>query len=151
MLAIKCRLKEMMQMHKLSAPKLAARSGVPLGSIKSILNGQSQNPRATTLEALAKAFDCQIAQLLSENTIIDPANTATTRVAVEDFLFKAAIAKVEEITKNKGVSLEGRDEIKRRCVTKIYQYAMEKLDNQNSEPKIDNIYAQWVVDRELEG
>lgn len=149
MSAIRYRLKEIMKANKVSAPKLAMRSGIPLGSIKSILNGLSKNPRASTLEALAKAFDCDIAILLSENAVVQQQPSVQT-IAIEDSLFKDAIEKVEEISRSKGISLEGQDELKKRCVTRIYQYAMERNKGKFTAPKIDNVYAEWVVEREVE-
>jgi hypothetical protein len=149
MSAVQNRVKELMKAHNLSAPMLAERAGVPLGSIKNIVSGTSRSPRGAMLEALAKAFDCDIASLLSESAPLKP-SASKQATHIEDHVFKAAITKVEELTTQKGVSLEGKDELKRRCVTRIYQYAMDRAKEQNAEPKIDNVYAEWVVERELE-
>jgi transcriptional regulator with XRE-family HTH domain len=46
--------------RKLKAEELAHKSGVPLGTLNKILNGQTKNPSLETVFALAHALDCSV-------------------------------------------------------------------------------------------
>lgn len=137
------KLKTMMKERKLSAPKLAERSGVPLGSIKSIINGVSKSPRAVTLEALARAFDCNITDFLSNG----PASLNQEELSdkAKDGLIKECLKIVEEIAENEGISFVDNDERKLTCAKKAYNYAIEKFEEGERPLQPDRVYTMWVV------
>jgi len=49
----------------LTTELLSARSGVPVGTINKLLNGETKNPTARTLQKLADALSCPFESLLS--------------------------------------------------------------------------------------
>lgn len=147
--AIRHRLKELMKANDLSAPKLSRRSGVPLGSIKSILNGQSLNPRAATLQALSRTLNCHISQLLSNHVLADR-GMESHDISTDEILFKASLDVIKTIAAEKGVDLEGRDEFKKRCVHKVFAYARDNIENDNLPRSVDRVYAEWVFNKEWE-
>lgn len=50
----------------LTTEALSARSGVPVGTINKLLNGETRNPTARTLHRLAEALNCPYELLLGE-------------------------------------------------------------------------------------
>jgi transcriptional regulator with XRE-family HTH domain len=60
----------------LTSEELAKLSGVPIGTLNKILNGQSKNPQLETLAALARVLECSIDDFdtsFNNNFAIDPA------------------------------------------------------------------------------
>lgn len=152
---IPLRIKAMMKEYKWSAPKLSERSGVPLPSLKSILHGQSKNPRKTTINALANAFNCEVSEFeLAPDAPVE----VRKRVSIEDVpvlekaheeeLVKTAIFIIDEIAVKKGFELAGRDDLREAYVGKLMEFALEN-SRPGEQPKIDRVYASWLVGQEL--
>lgn len=152
MSAIKFRLKEMMALHDIKISALARAAEIPRDSIKSILQGKSKNPRGTTLEALSRAFNCDIGELISETPITRTKKPERVEhdQDIEDSLFKEALEIVDEITRINKISFEGQDKLRGKCVSSVYQYAMERSKKLSVPPTIDPVYAEWVISRALE-
>lgn len=53
----------------LTTEALSERSGVPVGTINKLLNGETRNPTARTLRRLAEALECPYEGLLSETAL----------------------------------------------------------------------------------
>jgi len=51
--------------HGLTTELLSARSGVPVGTINKLLNGETKNPTARTLQKLADALGCPFESLIT--------------------------------------------------------------------------------------
>ena len=64
MTVIRNKLRMLMQAHGLNGPRLAELAGIPLPSVKSILQGRSKSPRGDTLQALANVFNCSMSYLI---------------------------------------------------------------------------------------
>lgn len=130
-------LKQLKKVNKMSTRKLSEASGVKFDSIKSILSGQSQNPRIHTLSALAGALGCTVDIL----TTSAPEDLSASREDLEDKLFRNAIDITEKIAKELDVEVAGNNDLKAKCAYKIYEYAIEKSNS----PEIDEVYAKWCV------
>lgn len=61
------RIKLLMDEHEISQNKLAKRAQISQSGLSSILSGAS-SPKENTLQAIAKAFDCTVAELLGESS-----------------------------------------------------------------------------------
>lgn len=134
-----------MKALKLSAPKLSDRSGVPLPSIKSILSGKSQDPRISTLAALAAALNCSVEDLIKEQ--LTEKELATDDHEYRDRIFRAVIAMVDEVALDKGVNLKDKHQLRKNCIEKLFAYSYHTLkDKENIE--IDRVYAEWVFNAE---
>ena len=147
-MAVKYRLKELMKESKLSAPKLANASGVPLPSIKSILNGQSKNPKATTLIALSNALDCMISDLLSEH-MKDVGETNNEIVndnasISADIIYLSILKLIDDIAMKKDIDISNNRKLKKKCADRIFTYVSSE-----SHETIDPVYVEWVLDSEL--
>lgn len=60
------RLKELRQRAHLSQYKLALKAGLQPGTIRYLEQKERANPKLATLEAIAEALDCTLADLLAE-------------------------------------------------------------------------------------
>lgn len=156
MSTIPLRIRKMLKAYEWSAPKLAKYSGVPLPSIKSILHGHSSNPRQKTLKALARAFNCSVADFNASPDA--PVNVKKSgqfsempplSKTKEEELVKAAICLVDEVARDKNFDLIGRDELKGIYVCKLVEFAMGRAENDDVETKVDKVYAQWLVGQEI--
>lgn len=152
---IPLRIRAMMKSYKISAPKLAERAGLPLPSVKSILHGQSNSPRKKTLQALAKAFNCQISEF--EKSPDAPVEVRWNLYGhtlpsigsiLEEELVKNAIQVIREIAENKDLDLTGRDDLRQIYVDKLVNFAIDEGAKLNKTPAIDRVYANWLVGRE---
>lgn len=70
-------LHRLMQHSGISEAELARRSNIPQPTLHKILSGKTDDPRASTLKALANAFDVSIDELLSSVTTFRHINTAS--------------------------------------------------------------------------
>ncbi len=149
------RIRAMMKAYKWSAPKLAERAGLPLPSIKSILHGQSHTPRAKTMQALAKAFNCPLSEL--EQSPEAPVNLKWSPRDVdlpaigsirEEELVKTAIRVVDEIAAQKEFDLTGKDDLRQLYVNKLVDFAIDGITSSADIPKIDRVYANWLIGKE---
>lgn len=61
------RIRELCKQRNLTPNGLANLSAVPQATIKSILNGESQNPGTITIKKLCDAFDITLGEFFSTN------------------------------------------------------------------------------------
>jgi transcriptional regulator with XRE-family HTH domain len=56
-------IKSMMKARKIGVSGLAEKSGVPIGTLKKIIYGDTKNPSVDTLRAIARALGCTLDDL----------------------------------------------------------------------------------------
>ena len=132
-----------MKALKFSAPKLSDRSGVPLPSIKSILNGKSQDPRISTLTALADALNCSVTDLIGGKTSEEAQPFADHEY--RDRIFRAVIEMVDQVAVDKGIRLQDNHAMRKSCIERLFTYSYHTLKDKD-EIMIDRVYAEWVFD-----
>ena len=66
--AISARIMELCKERHITPNGLANLSAVPQSTIKSILNGESQNPGTVTIKKLCDAFEITLGQFFSTST-----------------------------------------------------------------------------------
>ena len=60
------KLAQLKSRKRLTTELLSERSGVPIGTINKLLNGETKNPTTRTLQRLADALDCPVEMLLRD-------------------------------------------------------------------------------------
>lgn len=64
---MKDRIAALKERNNMTTEDLSIKSGVPIGTINKILNGETPNPRLSTSKALAKALNCSLDFLTGES------------------------------------------------------------------------------------
>lgn len=64
---MKDRIAALKEHNNMTTEDLSIKSGVPVGTINKILNGETPNPRLSTSKALAKALNCSLDFLTGES------------------------------------------------------------------------------------
>lgn len=64
---MKDRIAALKEHNNMTTEDLSIKSGVPIGTINKILNGETPNPRLSTSKALAKALNCSLDFLTGES------------------------------------------------------------------------------------
>jgi len=141
-MTVSARLRELMKENKMSAPKLSKASGVPVPSIKSILRGQSQNPRGTTLTCLSRALNCTIPELLSDEPIGKKQQQDEINHECADEAFIQILRIIDKVAKEKNINLSKHSSFKKQCAKRIFDNTF-KSDKSAS---IDPVYAEWVFE-----
>lgn len=80
MIKLEHRLKNKIKEKGVSAYAIAHAAGIPVSSLKNILQGKVRSPQARTLEKLASALGCSIADLI----ISDEASNVVTLIGNSD-------------------------------------------------------------------
>ena len=168
------KLKAVMAALNWNAPELARRSGLPLASIKSILQGRSKNPRSSTVSAISEACGYPLADLISPLPEINPSlllkkpqtkrdslakipaeltEEVSTKKSADEYslpLFKKTLRAVEEASATVDFSLEGRDFFRHQVCTILYEYALERSADYGGKAVIDMVLAYWLLHQEKE-
>lgn len=63
--AVVIRIRELCKQHDFTPNGIANYSGVPQSTVKSILNGESQNPGIVTIKKLCDGFDITLGEFFS--------------------------------------------------------------------------------------
>jgi transcriptional regulator with XRE-family HTH domain len=114
----------------------SGKSGLPIPTIKSIIYGKSTNQRITTLEKLAKAFDCNVSDLIDDND-----NIANEKVDLE--LFKECLDAVElNLAKNK---LEFSKNNIMKIIDSLFSLSFRKK-SKKLPYSIDDETIEWIID-----
>lgn len=112
------------------------KSGLPIPTIKSIIYGKSANQRITTLEKLAKAFDCNVSDLIDDNDDI-----GNEKIDLE--LFKECFDAVESyLVKN---NLEFSKDKTMKIIDSLFSLAFRKK-RKKSPYSTDNETIEWIID-----
>ncbi|MDA0967322.1 MAG: helix-turn-helix transcriptional regulator [Proteobacteria bacterium] len=143
-MTVSVRLKRLMKENKMSAPKLSKASGVPVPSIKSILSGQSQNPRGSTLTSLSQALNCTIPELLSDEVITnnEPIIDDDINHISADEIFLQILNIIDKIAQDKQIDLSNNHDFKKNCAKRIFDNTFKSENNKS----IDPVYAEWVFE-----
>lgn len=64
-------LKKLMHRQKISSYSLSVKTGVPISTIKSVLNGKSQNPGIATMHKLLKGLDTNIREFYTSSAFAE--------------------------------------------------------------------------------
>jgi DNA-binding Xre family transcriptional regulator len=113
------------------------RSGVPAATIKSIIYGKSTAQKTSTLEKLAKVFECTVADLLAEE------NEKESKKKHDTELFKKCLDAVESFSRKKGLKLSKEKIMK---VVESLSSLLLKKKNKNLPYSIDDVTIEWIVD-----
>jgi len=136
MVSVKEKVSQCMREKGWSIVTTAERSGVPAATIKSIIYGKSNNQKVTTLEKLAKVFECSINDLLEEADGVE-----NRKVDAE--LFKECLDAVELFLRKK--NLEIRKE-KLMMVIENLSSLLIKKKNKGLVYSIDDETIEWIID-----
>jgi len=136
MVSVKEKVSQRMREKGWSIVTTAERSGVPAATIKSIIYGKSNNQKVTTLEKLAKVFECSISDLVEEAEGVE-----NRRVDKE--LFKECLDAVELFLSQK--NLEIRKE-KLMMVVENLSSLLIKKKNKGLTYSIDDETIEWIID-----
>jgi len=113
------------------------KSGLPIPTIKSIIYGKSVNQKITTLEKLAKAFDCNVSDLIEDD------NDDIGSEKIDLGLFKECFDAVESyLVKNK---LEFSKDKTMKIIDSLFSLAFRKK-RKKSPYSTDDTTIEWIID-----
>lgn len=154
MSALQQKLKVILADQDLSISELERRAGLKPSAVRNILSGQSKNPTAETLLALARTLGCSIEELLDVKSEIKESNSRPegrpdsdkTSPIIENLHFlqkvtNEVIAVVEKNYNNRHITLKDMTDFFRET----YKYSLK-----NTYPEVDLKFADWVISRRLE-
>jgi DNA-binding Xre family transcriptional regulator len=117
------------------------RSGLPEITIKSIIYGKSNSQRLSTLEKLAKAFDCSVNELIDNKVHQeDEKNNAKN---FDKKLFNKASNDVAKYLSDKGINFDKQKTVK--LIDALYSL-MIKNKNKKITTAIDEGMIEWIID-----
>lgn len=122
-----------------SIPTTAERSGVPVTTIKSILYGKSSTQRISTLEKLAKVFECSIDDLVAE----EDKNKSLEKQRLDKELFQKCLDAVESYMEEKSIRYD-KDKMM-KIIDSLFSLSLKKR-SQKSSYEIDNATIEWIAD-----
>lgn len=113
------------------------RSGLPVVTIKSIIYGKSSGQRITTLEKLAKAFDCTVNDLITDTDAKESKNGQFNAD-----LFKECLDAVEIYLEKKNLIYKKEKVMK---VIENLSSLFSKKKNKNIPYTIDDDVIEWII------
>ena len=116
----------------------AEKSGLPAATIKSIIYGKSPNQKISTLEKLAKAFDCQVSDLITDDEVKQSSNEQIDRV-----LFKECLSAVELYLAQNNLNYSKQKIMK--IIDSLFSLFIRKKKD-NNPYVIDNATIAWIID-----
>jgi len=115
------------------------RSGVPAVTIKSIIYGKRSTQRISTLEKLAKVFECTIDDLIAEEN----ENKVLDKKSLDKELFQQCLDAVESYIEENDLIYDKEKVAK--IIDSLFSLLLKKK-NQNSSYEIDNATIEWIAD-----
>jgi DNA-binding Xre family transcriptional regulator len=115
------------------------KSGLPVTTIKSIIYGKSAGQRVSTLEKLAKAFDCSVNDLITD---LDDGNQSNNE-QLDTVLFKECIDAVELYLQHKPLSYSKQKIVV--AVDSLFSLLIKKK-RRNLPYSIDNDTIEWIFE-----
>ncbi|MDA0967618.1 MAG: helix-turn-helix transcriptional regulator [Proteobacteria bacterium] len=128
-------VKEKKKASGLSISEISKKSGLKGHYISKLLYDNIDRPSSETLDKLAKAFECESSEFVSEDDITDVN------------LFRKVTSFYEEEANQRNISLSR--EKKHDAILKIYSYAKIKKEQKKS-PYIDESFSKWFFEKYLE-
>lgn len=116
-------LEARMKQKDVSGRQLALKSGLKESVVNSILRGQSQDPRISTVAAIADELGCTVDDLLPKHPLRLVSSHQST---VDTELLKIAIDSVNGEVQKQGLKVSAEEWTK--CVAEIY----ERLESANT-------------------
>jgi DNA-binding Xre family transcriptional regulator len=120
------------------------RSGLPEITIKSIIYGKSNNQRLSTLEKLAKAFECSINELIDNK--INQKDEKNNAKNFDKKLHDKASNDVAKYLSTKGINFDNQKTVK--LIAALYSL-MIKSKNKEIKISIDEGMIEWIIDNIL--
>lgn len=113
------RIKQLKNEKKMTNDQLAARSGIPLGTLSKMLAGMSDSPKLSNIVAICNALDCSVEYIVSGT----PENTNNYTLSDEE------IRMIE--------AWRGLDTWGRRLVDQVISMEAERVGNLGAQPAED--------------
>lgn len=141
----------------ISGNALAKKAGIPSSSLKNILQGKVESPRAQTLHALARALHCTVEELMfpsaedayssEEVSVLDaPIIDLKKDENFDVQLFTQAVQAVSDISEERNYTLGCMQA--NRFAECAYDYALSATRNENRPTHIDRAFICWLMERE---
>lgn len=141
-------IKQKMLQESLSAYSLERRAGLKSNAVHNILSGRSKNPSISIVQAVAKALNCTVSELIGEeqmhsNNLID-SKTKTSLISPELFqnhkLYIKSLFHFSSLLNKEALWLA--KETVMNYIDEIYLYSLKK-----GEDKIDAHFADWLLEK----
>ena len=138
------KLRYFLDKKRLSVAEAERQAGLKTSAIRNILNGQSKNPSAQTLQKLSCALGCSIYDLLDnlENEAVvesfQPHNAVIKNLDIFSESVNVVLKKLGE--SNRSISTEDFFHL----TDQIYQYAIN-----NNLQSADKNFSEWVINEKL--
>ncbi len=130
-------LKMKMQEKNISANALEKLAGLKPSVVQNILQGKSKNPTIHTLQAIGRALECSLEELLS------PASSKPQQTSQwNPILYQEAIQIANELFKQR--DLHPNKDQAMHFIDEIYNYSI--LSNYGT---IDRRFAEWLVSKQF--
>jgi transcriptional regulator with XRE-family HTH domain len=153
-------IKQKIDSMGISANSLAKIAGIPTSSLKNILQGKVESPRAQTLHALARAMKCRVEELMfsnpesaypdstsnSNSSIYLPAPNIMSSENFDATLYSQAVQVVTEVATKMEFPLN-RD-IALRFAECAYDYALSAAKTTGEKVSVDLVFVTWLLERE---
>ena len=110
------RIKQLKSEKKMTNDQLAARSGIPLGTLSKMLAGMSDSPKLSNIVAICNALDCSVEYIVSGT----PENTNNYTLSAEE------IHMIE--------AWRGLDSWGRRLVDQVISMEADRVGNLGAQP-----------------
>lgn len=141
-------IKQKMLQESLSAYSLERRAGLKSNAVHNILSGRSKNPSISIVQAVAKALNCTVSELIGEEQIYSDnlisANTKTPVIPSKLFqnhkLYTKSLSHFSALL-NKETLWLSRETVM-NYVDEIYLYSLKKGGD-----KVDAHFAAWLLEK----
>jgi len=134
---VKTKVLNYMKERGWSTVTTSERSGIPVVTIKSIIYGKSSGQRITTLEKLAKAFDCTVNDLITDTDAKESKNGQFNAD-----LLKECLDAVEIYLEKKNLIYKKEKVMK---VIENLSSLFSKKKNKNIPYTIDDDVIEWII------
>lgn len=153
-------LKQKIDSLGISANSLAKIAGIPTSSLKNILQGKVESPRAQTLHALARAMKCRVEELMfanpesayadsisnSNSSSFFPAPSIMSSENFDATLYSQSVQAVTEVATK--IEFQLNRDTALRFAECAYDYALSASRTTGEKAKIDPVFITWLLERE---
>lgn len=133
----------------LSVHALEKKAGLRPSAVQNIIYGRSKNPSVETIQAIARAFDCSISELLedqeasnlSHEEIVAPEKPTINQHYLWNFdLYINTLKKMNDILKKKNINLPKEKTME--IAEEIYNYSLK-----GNKDNVDYHFAEWLIEK----
>lgn len=142
------RIREKLIEAGLSVHALEKKAGLRPSAIQNILYGKSKKPSINTIQAIARALNCTVPDLLEENENPFQGISRQEEKYISQTnewnidLYINTLKIVSNLLKNKNISLPKEKTLE--YADEIYTYSLKTKSN-----AVDEIFADWIIEKEL--